>query len=208
MSERYFSSGNILTTQRSDIGGYWKQRYRYNGKPACRTGRELHSNSGLLDYGFRYYRVSAEGRDDPSVGRFTGVDPLAEAAPHLTPYRYGFNNPIRFIDPDGLYETEKQANKARSKVEKDLGSDNVGSVSYDADRKEFGFMVFKVPTVQMENGVTTVIGDRGTSVFNKKDIHGFKSANGLPVGLHCPFIHAFVGHSTQRFFAAIVLVVI
>jgi RHS repeat-associated protein len=47
----------------SDIGGYWQQRYRYNGK-------ELHSNSGLLDYGFRYY--------DPSVGRFTGVDPLAE----------------------------------------------------------------------------------------------------------------------------------
>jgi len=38
------------------------------------------------------------------VQRFTGVDPLAEAAPHLTPYRYGFNNPIRFIDKDGRYE--------------------------------------------------------------------------------------------------------
>ncbi len=46
----------------SDITGYWKQRLRYNGK-------ELHSNSGLLDYGFRYY--------DSSIGRFTGVDPLA-----------------------------------------------------------------------------------------------------------------------------------
>jgi RHS repeat-associated protein len=70
----------------SDIGGYWQQRYRYNGK-------ELHSNSGLLDYGFRYY--------DPSVGRFTGVDPLAEKMPGWSSYSYGFNAPTRFIDPDG-----------------------------------------------------------------------------------------------------------
>ena len=139
-------------------------RFLYNGK-------ELHRGSGLYDYGFRYYLAE--------IGRFTGVDPLADAAPHLTPYRYGFNNPILFIDPDGLYETEKQANKAKSKVEKDLGAHNVGSISYDEDRNEYGFKVFKDPTIQMEDGVVTVIGDRGTSVFNKKDVHGFKSANGL-----------------------------
>ena len=94
MSERQSPSGNILTTQRTEIGGYWQQRYRYNGKG-------LHSNSGLLDYGFRYYRVSAEGRDDPSVGRFMGVDPLAEEMPGWNPYNYVFNNPILLIDPDG-----------------------------------------------------------------------------------------------------------
>ena len=32
------------------------------------------------------------------------VDPLAEKAPDWTPYRYGFNNPIKYTDPTGMFE--------------------------------------------------------------------------------------------------------
>ena len=54
-----------------------------------------------MPYGARYY--------DPAVGRFVGVDPLAHWAPDWTPYRYAFNNPLIYTDPDGLFETRAAA---------------------------------------------------------------------------------------------------
>lgn len=41
------------------------------------------------------------------------ADPLAEHAPNWTPYRFGFNNPIMFTDPTGLFETRSDARKYR-----------------------------------------------------------------------------------------------
>ncbi len=38
------------------------------------------------------------------IGRWFKIDPLAEDAYGWTPYRFGFNNPISFSDPSGLFE--------------------------------------------------------------------------------------------------------
>lgn len=62
-------------------------RFKYNGK-------ELDEDVGLYDYGARWF--------DPASARWGQVDPLSEAYMPLTPYNYVANNPIAFIDPDGM----------------------------------------------------------------------------------------------------------
>ena len=63
-----------------------------------------------MDYGARWY--------DGAIGRWTGVDPLAEDAPDWTPYRFAFDNPLSYIDPDGLFETKKEAKQYAKGPEK------------------------------------------------------------------------------------------
>ena len=65
------------------------QPYLYNGK-------ELDRVHGLnwYDYGARMY--------DVTIGRWTFIDPLCEKYYHVSPYAYGLDNPVRFIDKDGL----------------------------------------------------------------------------------------------------------
>jgi RHS repeat-associated protein len=65
-------------------------RYQYNGK-------EWNADNGLnwYDYGARWY--------DPAVGRWWSVDPIAEKNTFESPYAYTHNNPINYVDPDGLY---------------------------------------------------------------------------------------------------------
>jgi RHS repeat-associated protein len=64
-------------------------RYGWNG------GNE-YEDEGELNYSNTFYR-----KYDAQIGRFTGVDMLAEDYANLTPYQFGGNNPVMFNDPKG-----------------------------------------------------------------------------------------------------------
>uniref|UniRef100_UPI001E299646 RHS repeat-associated core domain-containing protein n=1 Tax=Chryseobacterium sp. c4a TaxID=1573582 RepID=UPI001E299646 len=83
-TNNYYPFGlNHVGGDKGLLGGYLN--YKYNGKELQETG--------MYDYGARFYM--------PDLGRWGVVDPLAEKMTRHSPYNYAFNNPLRFIDPDG-----------------------------------------------------------------------------------------------------------
>ncbi len=71
---------------------YPKNKYLYNGKEI--QDDELNGKFfGMLDYGARMY--------DPQIGRFHTIDRFSEKFSSMTPYQYGANNPVLFIDVNG-----------------------------------------------------------------------------------------------------------
>lgn len=70
-------------------------RYGFNGKE---KDDELKGDGNSYDFGARMY--------DPRMGRWFAVDKMRMKAPELSPYRFGFDNPMRYKDADGNWEED------------------------------------------------------------------------------------------------------
>jgi RHS repeat-associated protein len=87
----YVPFGEVFIEERNNT---WNTPYLFNAK-------ELDEETGLYYYGARYYN----SRD----AVWLSVDPLAEKHPNVSVYAYCFQNPIRFIDPNGRTPKERLA---------------------------------------------------------------------------------------------------
>ena len=79
----YVPFGEVFVEERNNI---WNTPYLFNAK-------EFDEETGLYYYGARYY--------DPHLSLWMSTDPMQEKYPWITSYCQTFNNPIRFIDPNG-----------------------------------------------------------------------------------------------------------
>jgi RHS repeat-associated protein len=140
ISSYYYPFGMIQPGRKYSAGPDY--RYGFNGKEKDNSlGPDYH------DYDARIF--------DARVGRWLSMDPLTIKYPMLTPYHYGANNPILFVDNDGedlyVYGDVKEWNKFKAFLEKSF----YGMVILKRDEKTKKVtMEFDQKRVDMFNAMT------------------------------------------------------
>lgn len=115
--------------------GKIENKFKFNGKELQNT--EFSNGSGLefYDFGARNY--------DAQLGRWNTLDSKSELSRRWSPYNFAFNNPLRFVDPDGMAAQDWVQYKDEKNVTQTKWDDNVtdevsAKTNYGKDAKYIG----------------------------------------------------------------------
>ena len=114
----HLGSSNYITDSQGQLfehleyfpfGETWVQEHSNTQRtPYLFTGKEFDEETNLYYYGARYYdpRTSVWQSADPILGRYLGGPPTGGVfnSFKLALYTYGLQNPVKYFDPDGLYD--------------------------------------------------------------------------------------------------------
>jgi RHS repeat-associated protein len=178
----YYPFGLNMEGNWNGVNG--QNKYQYNGKEWNNDDFGPGSiGLGWNDYGARFY--------DPAVGRWWSVDPLADIYKRWSPYAYTKDNPIRFIDPNGMFsydfqidseEKRMRDNKAKNDGRHGWKSVESGKGKDDWIRRGDQYTYVKDQGMSLDNA-RAKYGNDVSDVRGDNEGHTYMSAGGNEVKL-------------------------
>jgi RHS repeat-associated protein len=159
-AQSYYAYGSLEEGRRFAILGDSMYKYGFNGKL---KDNDIYGNADAYDYGMRMY--------DPRLGRFFSTDPLCKLFPHLSPYIFAGDNPIRSVDMDGLEQVDATQASSNKPIIVAVNYKNIEfKVQFDLNEDgETDYATITAETYALKNGKRVKEDFKGTFSISNID---------------------------------------